>query len=346
VLEPSGVKLALVAALVATAFAPSATSSPAIQLIRIISTTPFPGTIVSVGDGEGSAYVPVDRSIWLVDDRGVSAYEIDAATGALKRSIAEPAFQAAPPASGMASPASTRITGQLESMAYDPRHDVLYAFSSASSSSQPASFRFTRGVDGALTVESHQRLPPEGSLTAAAFNPHDGRVYVGGGTTLRAYDYATNQLGPDVKIRGLQGILGMSFSADGADLYVVTSGNKLYRLDWATRAPRSGWEFDLGPFGLGESRAVEVVDDQLFVLDGSDARPAGDPLRYGMYVFGMTGPRAPARGPSTVPPQSVSQETENEPPWSWPAILAWSAFIGVLVSALTMVFRGRRTGDS
>jgi hypothetical protein len=83
----------------------------------------------------------------------------------------------------------------------------------------------------------------------------------------------------------LSGILGLSFSADGADLFVVTSEERLYRVDWASKTTVADWIFDLRPFGVLDSRAVEFVGSQFHVLDGYDARLAVDPLRYAVFVF-------------------------------------------------------------
>jgi len=52
----------------------------------------------------------------------------------------------------------------------------------------------------------------------------------------------------------------------------------------------SGWTFDLTPFGVLDSRGVELIGDQFFVSDGADSRPSGDPLEYAVFVFDVTGP--------------------------------------------------------
>ena len=43
------------------------TSSPKLQLNRTIHTNPFTGTSTRMHDGEGSAYVAADDSLWLAD---------------------------------------------------------------------------------------------------------------------------------------------------------------------------------------------------------------------------------------------------------------------------------------
>ena len=72
------------------------TSSPELKLVRTIRTSPFAGSSISIKDGEGSAYVPRDNSLWLADDNGRAVWEINATTGALKQKIDRPAFEAAP----------------------------------------------------------------------------------------------------------------------------------------------------------------------------------------------------------------------------------------------------------
>ena len=47
-------------------------------------------------DHEGSAYVPVDGSLWLADDNGRKIYEVNPTTGTLKRVIDDDAFIATP----------------------------------------------------------------------------------------------------------------------------------------------------------------------------------------------------------------------------------------------------------
>ncbi|MGH2679805.1 MAG: hypothetical protein ACRDG8_04885, partial [Actinomycetota bacterium] len=51
-----------------------ATSSPELQLLRTIRTSPFAGSSISMRDAEGSAFVPRDNSLWLADDNGRAVY--------------------------------------------------------------------------------------------------------------------------------------------------------------------------------------------------------------------------------------------------------------------------------
>ena len=69
----------------------------------------------------------------------------------------------------------------------------------------------------------------------------DGKLYVGVGSSIRQYTYTSNSVGSTFQVSGLSGILGMSFSDDSADLYVVTGSLKLLRVNWASMTLVSGW---------------------------------------------------------------------------------------------------------
>lgn len=273
-------------------------SNPVLSLARTIRTTPFVGTTTSTKDAEGSAFVPSDGSLWLVGDKARSAYEIDPYTGALKRVIDRAAFEAAPQFGGGPAAGPNR-SGDLESLAYDVDSDTLYAFSGTccTATTLPTAFRLTRDpVTGLFGVDSYQPLPSGADYTAAAWNSAEDTVYVGKGRNLRTYDYPTNTSGPTFRIPQVSGILGLDFSSDGADLMVVTSAEKMIRVSWQSRRILSGWSFDLLSFGVRDSRAVTVIPNQdpslfdhLYVYDGYDGRPVGDPLRYAVFVFDVSG---------------------------------------------------------
>ena len=264
------------------------TSSPELQLLRTIRTSPFAGSSISMRDAEGSAFVPRDNSLWLADDNGRAVYEIDPNAGTLKRKLGASAFASAARFGG-GPVAGTDRTRDFESMAYDEANDVLYVFSGpcCSASVLPTVFRLMRGSGGRLQVESFQPLASGANYTGAGWNGGDGKLYVGVARRLRSYDYVTNTAGPIFRVPDLAGITGMDFSSDGRDLYVTTSAEKLRRVDWGSRRLVAGWTFDLGPFDVRDSRAVELINDQFYVLDGYDGRPRGDPLRHAVFVFGV-----------------------------------------------------------
>ena len=282
-------RAALVAvALTALLLSAQAAFGATLELDRMVQTSPFKGTSVSMGDNEGSAFVVSDNSLWLADDGKKKIYEVDAATGALKRTIARSVFNDAPRFGGGPA-AGTERTNDFESMAYDLANDVLYVFSGkcCTSSILPTAFRLTR-QSGQFQVESYQPLPTGADYTGAAWNPTDGKIYVGKGRDIRSFDYASGTASASFRV-GVRGITGMDFASDGADLFVTLNSERLVRIDWSTRAPVSGWMFDLTPFGIRDSRAVAKIGDRFFVSDGYDSRPKGDPLRHAVFILSATG---------------------------------------------------------
>lgn len=274
--------------------------APSTTLLRTLRTNPFPGTDLAMSDHEGSAYVPRDDSLWLSDDDGRSLYELDATTGALKRRIR--GFEiASTPALGGGANAGTTRTDDLQALAYDAARDTLYAFSGTCcfDGLDPTAFRLTRR-GGVLQLDSYQPLPIR-QVAAAAWNPADGRVYVGADSTLRSYSYAGSSVGPPISVPGLTSIYGMDFTDDGRDLLVARPPSTISRVDWATRTIVPSWTVDLAPYGVGDARAVEVVGDQLWVSDGDDARSPADPVRHAVFVVGL-GAATPAPGTPGGPP--------------------------------------------
>lgn len=312
---------------------PAGAATPALTLNRTIRTTPFAGTSSSMRDGEGSAFVPNDPShpnidgtdsLWLAEDNGRAVWEINPTTGALKSSIHDATWQAtkqynATADTGTGPTAGSTRDPDIESMAYDAVHDTLYTFSGkcCTSSVQPTAYRLVRGSDHTFHPDSYQPLPGGSDYTAAAWHPGDRKLYVGVGSDVRTYDYATNASGPIFHVSGVSGIYGMTFSADGNDLWVANSSVKLLRADWNAKALISGWSFDLKPFGMLDSRAVEVINGQPYVLDGYDSRSSGDPLRYAVFVFDLSGTAGRPSAPGT------------------PAAVAGVGAAGVLVGAPT-----------
>ncbi len=279
------------------------TSSPTLSLARTIRTTPFTGTSSSMRDGEGSAFVPNDPahpniggtdSLWLTEDNGRAAWEINPYTGALKSSIQDSTWQATKQYSsstgtGSGASAGSNRDPDLESMAYDRTTDTLYVFNGkcCKTSVLPTAYRLKRGPDGTFHPESWQPLPAGSDYTAAAWHPGDHKLYVGVGSNIRTYDFATNVSGSTFSVSGLSGIYGMSFSDDGNDLFVARSSVKIVRVNWNTKSVMSGWTFDMTPFGMKDTRAIELINDQFYVLDGYDGRSSSDPLRYAVFVFNV-----------------------------------------------------------
>ena len=262
------------------------TSSPQLVFNRLIRTSPFVGSTTSVRDNEGSAFVARDNALWMVEDNGKAAYEIDATTGSLRRKIDAGAFAAAPRL-GVGTAAGSSRVGDLEAMAYDANADALFAFS-GSTSSTPTVFRLTRDGSRRFQVESWQPLSSE--YTAAGWRLADGRLYVANDSTIRTLDYAANSLGSTFSVSGLSRILGIDFDDGTGDLVAVDGSQQLVRASMATRTILPGWKLDLRGFGIRDSRAVEVVGEQIFVSDGLDTRASNDPMNHAIFVLDV-GPR-------------------------------------------------------
>lgn len=282
-----------------------ATSTPILTLARTIRTTPFVGTSISTRDAEGTAFVPRDGSLWLIGDNGRAAFEIDPYTGVLKRRLDGSVFDTVAQLGG-GPVAGPERSGDLESLAYDESSDTLYAFSGSccNSAARSTAFRFTRDPGSQeLVLDAYQPLPNGTDYTGAAWNSLDDTVYVGKANRLRTYDFTTNTAGPDISVKGISGIFGLDFTSSGQDLMIVTNKQRLFRVNWATRKIVTGWNLDLTPFGVKDSRAVEVIPsqadssvDQLYVYDGYDDRSSGDPLKYALFVFDVSDGGGPPQG--------------------------------------------------
>ena len=266
----------------------TAQTTPHLRRVGVIRTTPFVHTRISMHDGEGSAYVPRDHSLWLADDSANAIFEVAPKTGKLKRVIGEQAFWYTDRFGGGPRAGGNR-TDDFESMAYDAANDVLYVFSGkcCTQTVRPTVFRLTRRR-GVLRLDSWQPLKRTSDFTAAGWNPADHRLYVAVDSDLRTYDYPQNALGQPFQISDLTEILGLGFSRDGSEMYAVTNGEVLYAVDWPSQTIIPGWSFDLTPFGVRDSRAVERIGGRFFVLDGAPRR-GDDRLEYAVFKFVVGG---------------------------------------------------------
>lgn len=262
------------------------TSQPQLALNRLIRTSPFVGSTISVRDNEGSADVASDNALWIVDDNTNSAYEIDRTTGTLRRRIDGTAFANARRL-GVGTLAGTARDADLEALAYDAGADVLYAFS-GSSTSTPTVFRLARDASHRFQVESWQPLATE--YTAAGWRLADRRLYVAIGSTIRTLDYPTGALGSGFSISGLTNIRGLDFDDSSGDLVAVNASRQLVRASMTTHTILTGWKLDLTGFGIQDSRAVEVIGEQVLVSDGLDTRATTDPMNHAIFVLDV-GPR-------------------------------------------------------
>jgi PKD repeat protein len=303
------------------------TSQPHLTLDHFIRTTPFQGSSTEVRDNEGSAYVEGDDALWMASDNDDALFEVDRTTGALRRKVAQTAFINAP-RFGVGGTAGQARTEDLEALAYDANADVIYAFS-GSTSATPTAFRLTRDANHQFQVQSWQPLPSE--WTGAGWRAADGLTYVANGATIRTYDFVTNTFGPSFSISGLTNIFGLDFDDVTGDLLAVNHQQRLYRASMTTRTLLTGWTgIDLTGFGLLDTRAVEVIGEQLFVSDGADSsvRPHTDPMAHAVFVLDVSGPAGPAPTASftampttgSVPLAVDFTDTSTGGPTSW----AWT----------------------
>ena len=232
------------------------------------------------------------------------------------------------PRFGVGGAAGQARTEDLEALAYDANADVLYAFS-GSTSATPTAFRLARDANDQFQVQSWQPLPSE--WTGAGWRAADGLTYVANDTTIRTYDFATNTFGPSFSISGLSKIFGVDFDDVTGDLLAVNNSERLYRASMTTRTLLPGWNgISLTGFGLLDTRAVEVIGEQVLVTDGADSsvRPHTDPMSHAVFVLDVSGPAGPAPTASfTATPTTGSvpltvnfTDTSTGGPTSW----AWT----------------------
>ena len=65
-------------------------------------------------------------------------------------------------------------------------------------------------------------------------------------------------------------------------MYAVTNGEVLDAVDWQSQTIIPERSFDLTPFGVRDSRAVERIGGRFFVLDGAPRRGR---LEFAVFIF-------------------------------------------------------------
>ena len=256
--------------------------------------------------------------------------EVNPYSGALKRTIGRQAFTR--DASGRRR-GDRPGTGATATWSRSP----TTARTTPCTSSRAACCSEFDAPDGLPAYDVTQRQLPGPTRSAVAARRHrrsperpgarpTGSLYVGDGrrAALLRLRHATPWVPPSGCPTSAR-ITGLQFSPSGADLYVSHALTKVSRVNWTTKKLVAGWTFDLSAFGVMDARAVEVFDDRLWVSDGYDFRPDGDPLAHAVFVFSVTrtrarpeprrqprvSRRAPRAGTTTAPPASRSS--------GWPA---------------------------
>ncbi len=317
-----------------SALALSTVDYPFLEANDYYRTNPFPGSADVMGDNEGSAYVPVDNSLWLVDDSRGRLYEVNVATGALSRLVSRATMEVLMQYGGT-TPAGLKRTTDMEALAYDPALDVLYAFSGkccTSSPSTPTVFRFTRQL-GRLTPESWQSLPAGTDFSGAAFNSATGEIWVSQNQTLYPYSYESNIVGAGVSLSVGGNIYGLDFTPDGSELLMVTSSERLYRVDWQSRSLVPGYGMVVP--GVQDTRSVVVLGEKLLIGDGYDGYPASEPLKYAVHRFDLKG---------GYPPDSTVWAPVNKSTVQSPVTVSGTATDDRAVESIRLQLRDRATG--
>jgi len=266
-----------------TVNAPTAATQPRLSLDRLIRTSPFVGSTTTAGDNEDVVYVAPDDAFWIADDNADAIYKVDRRTGALLTTIPQSSFMAAPErVLGALAPADR--SEDLEALAYDADDDVLYAFS-GSTNALATVYRLVRDAGHKFRIASWRSLPSE--WTGAAWRPADRKLYVANGSEFDTFDYETNRFGPVFSVPGLDKVTGIGFDPSNGDLIAVNQ--RLFRIAMDAHAIRPGWKArSLKRLGIEDSRGIAVVDHQMFVSEGSDARTPGDPRNHGIFVIDVT----------------------------------------------------------
>jgi hypothetical protein len=110
-----------------TASSWTAQTTPHLRRVGVIRTTPFVHTRISMHDGEGSAYVPRDHSLWLADDQSDAIFEVAPKTGKLKRVIREQVFRSRNDSAAVLLPDQT---GPMTSRAWPTTRQTMFCSSS------------------------------------------------------------------------------------------------------------------------------------------------------------------------------------------------------------------------
>lgn len=270
---------------------------PGLSLSGLVSSHPWSGGS-NASDVEGLGYVPGDNSMWVADDNGDRIYEISSSSGSYKTKIDAVTFQAAQAVGSGTIPAGTLSnptrTDDLESIIYDPAADVLYVTSGACCNTpagqppyNPTVYKLTR-QSGKFQPTSWQPLPEGQDATAAGWRPGTG-MYLGKGSKIKTYNFATNTIGPDISLP-VSSIVGIDFSDANTAFVTTASANTAsgrttadsdstihrFNISGSNWTEDLNWKFNLKNTGMIDARDLAIVGDTFWVSDGYDSRPDGD----------------------------------------------------------------------
>lgn len=274
--------------------------NPTIIEIDRIVTNPFAGSTATdvVGDAEGMTRDPVRNTLWLSDDKNSMLHEIDLVTRRKVGEVTAAQFAATPNLVDGA-PAGLNRIGDNEGVAYDDVTDTMYVFSGScctTSPHTPTVFRLKRPSPGAAFVpESYQRLEDRSPNDFGAADVLDGKLYtsyrdpVRGWNQLHTFDYVTRTLSaPIANLREVSGwVSSLAFSDDGTDMWVTSTSNNLYRYNVPsyTLVPGHEWS-SVYAFGkMRDARAIEIIDDLLYVADGYDGHSKTSKSAFAIHIW-------------------------------------------------------------
>ncbi len=306
----------------AVAAPPTPGGLPVLELLGKVQTTPFLATNPpeKPGDVEGLAYDPYRQSMWLADDSKFQLYEVEfkttpAPTAASlaasrhRKTISWNQLQKARPYGDPAGPIADKArAGDFEALAMDTTNNVLYAFAGPccpGAPHLPTVFRLTRSnpADAAssfVVADYQPLLASPNDFSGVGFSAIGGvpKLWAANKKNLYPYDYATNTFGTPIslnsQLNGLGDINGVSFSDDFTQLWITTSSERIIRLNWSvdpvvtppTIVP--GYIFDPRILNIPDTRAIELVGQQVVIADGFDFYPTHGIQEFALHVFDVT----------------------------------------------------------
>lgn len=264
-----------------------------------IALSNIPGLSGLIKDAESLLYVPVDNSLWIVDDNSYRVYEMDFTTHEIKTIITRNQLLAM---SGLSGVGADQTLNDMESIIYDDQNDILYILV-GSAASHPAIFRLTRGSDNKFRLGDDDSTTLDYRLLDyehQAAQYIDNEFIIADEYQLFSYNFETDtksellfeMLGNDGKV------YGMAYNENEGALWIVTSQNNLIKLDWATKTvlARYAMADNTSAYtynGVYDTRGLEIIDNQLYILEGMNniatttiaTAPYGSALKSSIHIY-------------------------------------------------------------